>query len=79
MRYFSVEPDFDFEDEWLVLVIWELPAPEDEDGWPVTLLDGYRRRTSETIWDAASSECLFRTPEELADRAHQRGIQLQPA
>ncbi|MCY3806262.1 MAG: hypothetical protein OXG91_07205 [bacterium] len=45
----------------------------------MTLLDGYRRRTSETNCGVASSECLFRTPEELAYRAHQRGFQPQPA
>lgn len=78
VRYFWIEPDFDFDDEWMIFVIWELPEQGDE-GWPLELLDTYRRRTRETIGDAALDHCFFRTPEELADPAHQRGVQLQPA
>ena len=78
VRCFWIEPDFDFEDEWMIFVIWELPAQGDE-GWPLELLDTYRRRIRETIGDAALDHCFFRTPEEFADPAHQRGIQLQPA
>lgn len=78
VRYFWIEPDFDFDGEWMIFVIWELPEQGDE-GWPLELLDTYRRRTRETIGDAALDHCFFRTPEELADPAHQRGVQLQPA
>ena len=81
-RYVSVEPDYDFDDEWIVLVTWELAAPSG-DAWPLHLLDEYSRRAREAIGavagDTASTHCLYRTPEEISEPGHQRGQQLQPA
>ena len=81
-RYVSVEPDYDFDDEWIVFVTWEL-APPSGNGWPSHLLDEYSRRAREAIGDvvgdAASTHCLFRTRDEISEPGHQRGAQLQPA
>ena len=78
VRYFWMEPDYDYVDEWMICAIWELPSHGDE-CWPLEMLDKYRRRTREAIGDAAFSDSLFRTSEQLADPAHQRGVQLQLA
>ena len=40
VRYLSVEPDFNFVDEWIVIVTWELPPPNGE-SWPLEVLDNY--------------------------------------
>jgi len=77
-RYLSVEPDFDFVDEWIVFVTWELPPPTGET-WPLKILDHYEQRTREAVGAEGSTHCLFRTPEEIAEPAHQRGEQLQAA
>ena len=77
-RYFSVEPDFDFEGEWIIFVTWEIPPPNG-DAWPLRVLDEHSQRTSEAIGDAAAAHCLFRTPSEIAEPNHQRGEHLQPA
>ena len=77
-RYVSVEPDYDFEDEWIVFVTWEIPPPNGDE-WPLRVLDEYSQRTSEAIGDAATAHCLFRTPDEISEPSHQRGEQLQPA
>ncbi len=78
VRYVSLEPDFDYDDAWIVLVTWEIPAQGDED-WPPEFLDEYRRRTRDTVRDVGTAHCLFRTPDEISDPAHQRGATLQPA
>ena len=81
-RYVSVEPDHDFDGDWIVLVTWEI-APPSGDEWPLCLLDEYSKRTREAIGDVVgdptSAHCLFRTPEETSEPGHQRGAQLQPA
>ena len=77
-RYFSVEPDFDFIDEWMVLVTWELPPPSGE-SWPLNVLDHYQERTRDAVGRSTTMLCLFRTPDEIAEPAHQRGEQLQAA
>lgn len=78
VRYMSVEPDFDFEDESIVIVTWELPPPIGE-SWPLTVLDRYEEQTRDAIGRTTSTLCLFRTPDEIAETAHQRGEHLQPA
>ena len=78
VRYLSVEPDFDFDGEWIVIVTWELPPPSGE-SWPLKILDHYAERTRDTVGRAATTLCLFRTPDEIAEPAHQRGEQLQAA
>lgn len=78
VRYVSVEPDFEYDDGWIILATWELPALDDAQ-WPLEQLDGYRRRTYAAVGDIATVHCLFRTPEELSEPGHQRGEQLQPA
>lgn len=78
VRYVSVEPDYENDDEWIILATWEVPAPDDAD-WPLEKLDEYRRRTFAAVGDIATVHCLFRTPEELSEPGHQRGEQLQPA
>ncbi|MCY4631541.1 MAG: hypothetical protein OXE75_11765 [bacterium] len=78
VRYFWIEPDYDCVDEWMICAIWELP-PHGGECWPLEVLDKYRRCTREAIGDAAFTHSLFRTSEQLADPAHQRGVQLQPA
>lgn len=81
-RYVSVEPDYDFDGEWIVFVTWEIEPPNG-DKWPLRMLDEYSLRSREAIGDAAgdaaSTHCLFRTPEEISEPGHQRGEQLQPA
>lgn len=77
-RYLSVEPGFDLDDEWIVIVAWELPPPRSE-SWPLKILDDYEERTRDAVGRAASTLCLFRTPEEITEAAHQRGEQLQAA
>ena len=72
VRYVSVEPDFGFDGEWLILATWELPAVDDA-GWPLESLDRYRRLAYEAVSDIATVHCLFRTPEELSEPEHQRG------
>ncbi len=78
VRYFWMEPDYSFVDEWMIYAIWELP-PHGGDCWPLEMLDKYRRRTHEVVGDAAFTHAFFRTSEQLADPAHQRGVELQPA
>ncbi len=77
-RYVSFEPDYDYDDRWIVFVTWEIPAPNDEE-WPLEVLDGYRKRTYDTVGDAGTAHCLFRTPDELSEPGHQRGALLQTA
>ena len=77
-RYVSVEPDYDFDGEWIVFVTWEIPPPSG-DAWPLKVLDKYSQRTRDAIGDAGTAHCLFRTADELAEPSHQRGEQLQPA
>lgn len=78
VRYLSVEPDFDFDGEWIVIVTWELPPPSGE-SWPLKILDHYEERTRDIVGRAATTLCLFRTPDEITEPAHQRGEQLQAA
>jgi len=78
VRYLSVEPDFNFVDEWIVIVTWELPPPNGE-SWPLKVLDNYEERTRNAVGRARTTLCLFRTPDEIAEPAHQRGEQLQAA
>ena len=77
-RYVSIEPDYDFEGEWIIFVTWEIPPPNGDE-WPLRVLDEYSQRTSEAIGNAATAHCLFRTPDEISEPSHQRGEQLQPA
>lgn len=77
-RYVSVEPDYDFDGEWIVFVTWEI-LPPNGDEWPLKMLDEYSQRTRDAIGDAGTAHCLFRTPDELSEPSHQRGEQLQPA
>ena len=76
--YVSVEPDYDYDNSWIVLVTWEVPAPSGDE-WPLELLDRYRQRTREIVGEGGTSHCLFRTPDELSEPSHQRGALLQPA
>ena len=78
VRYLSVEPDFDFDGEWIAIVTWELPPPSGE-SWPLKILDHYEERTRDAVGRATTTLCLFRTPDEIAEPAHQRGEQLQAA
>lgn len=78
VRYFWVEPDYSYVDEWMIYATWELP-PHGGECWPMEMLDKYRERTHEAIGDAAFTHAFFRTSEQLADPAQQRGVQLQPA
>ncbi len=78
VRYLSVEPGFDFLDEWIAIVTWELPPPTGE-SWPLKVLYRYEDRTRDAVGRATDSVCLFRTPDEIAEPAHQRGEQLQAA
>ena len=77
-RYVSFEPDYDYDDGWIVCVTWEVPAPNDEE-WPLEVLDRYWQGTRDAVGDAATALCLFRTPDEISEPVHQRGATLQPA
>ena len=76
--YVSIEPDYDYDDGWIVYVTWEVPAPNGEE-WPLEVLDRYWQRTRDTVGDAGTAHCLFRTPDEMSEPGHQRGALLQPA
>ena len=65
-------------DSWIVYVTWEVPAPNGEE-WPLEVLDRYWQRTRDTVGDAGTAHCLFRTPDEMSEPGHQRGALLQPA
>ena len=70
IRYVSIEADPDFEGERLVLATWELPEPLAPDqGWPLELLDKYCELLADRLAGLASTECLFRTSEELVEDA----------
>jgi len=75
-RYISFEPDYD--NDWIAIVTWEIPTPNGDE-WPLEMLDEYWQRTREAVGDAATALCLFRTPEEIREPGHQRGVTLQPA
>ena len=77
-RYLSFEPDYDYDDGWIAIVTWELPAPNGDE-WPLEMLDEYRQRTREAVDDTATALCLFRTPDEICEPGHQRGATLQAA
>lgn len=77
-RYISFEPDYDYDNAWIAIVTWEIPAPNGDE-WPLEMLDEYWQRTREAVDDAATAVCLFRTPDEICEPGHQRGATLQPA
>ena len=74
----SIEPDYDYDDGWIVYVTWEIPVPTDDE-WPLAVLDGYSQRTRDTVGDAGTTHCMFRTPDEMSGPSHIRGALLQPA
>lgn len=69
IAFVSIEPDPDFDDEWLLLLTWQLADDEGQEGWPLELLDRYCDLASDRLQDLGSTECLFRTTEELRDGA----------
>lgn len=77
-RYLSFEPDYDYDSDWIAIVTWEIPTPNGDE-WPLEMLDEYRQRAREAVGDTATSLCLFRTPDEICEPGHQRGVALQPA
>ena len=78
VRYVSFEPDYDYDDDWIVFVTWEIPTPKGGQ-WPLEVLDRYWERTRDKVGDSGTAHCLFRTPDELREPGHQRGAELQPA
>ena len=78
VRYVSIEPDYDYDDGWIVYVTWEIPVPKGDE-WPLAVLDGSSQRTRDTVGDAGTTHCMFRTPDEMSDPSHMRGALLQPA
>lgn len=68
VRFASIEPDPEYDDETLVLVTWELPPPDPDpdSGWPLEQLDQYCALVTETLEDTdVVTECLFRSHAEL--------------
>jgi len=79
IAFVSIEPDPDFDHEWLLLLTWQLPdGGGDGEGWPLEVLDRYCDLAGERLRDLGSTECLFRTTKELEDGAPS-GASLQVA
>jgi hypothetical protein len=69
VRFASIEPDPDFEGEELVLVTWELSRPDGGDDWALEMLDDYCKLVAEALAETGvTTECLFRSPSELAEQ-----------
>ena len=77
-QYVSFEPDYDYDYGRIAIVTWEMPTPNGDE-WPLEMLDEYWQRTREAVGDTATALCLFRTPDEICEPGHQRGVTLQPA
>ena len=65
IRFVNIEPDPEFDDEWLVLVTWEVP--HEAVAGDVRQLDQYCSRLADQLEDLAITECLFRTSAEIED------------
>lgn len=79
VAFISIEPDPDFDGEWLLVTTWQLPHLAESDGWPLSQLDTYCDLVSERLRDLGSTECLFRTAEELHTEGAPSGAALQVA
>lgn len=83
VRFAWVEPDSYIDDGWVLTAIWELPDyGDDPEGWPLETLQKYRRLLAAAYADDFDvlTDSLFRTAEDLADPAHQRGRRIpEPA
>ena len=84
IRYLRIIPTPGDLDGWVALPVVELPPHGDgHDGWPLDEIYRYRDMVAdrfiaefgEDLW----ATCLFRTPEELRDPAHQMGAKVPSA
>ena len=65
IRFMHIEPDPDFDGEWLVLATWEVPEATAVSD--VRQLDQYCSRLADQLEDLAITECLFRTSAEIEE------------
>lgn len=84
IRFLRIIPTPGDLDGWVALPIVELPHDGDgESGWTLAKLDRYSDMISDRFvtefGEYLIAHCLFRTPEELQDPAHQRGAELPAA
>ena len=79
VRYVSLEPDYDYEDGWIMLVTWGGSGTERRGVVTGPAGTGTGRGHATRVGDAGAAHCLFRTPDELAEPGHQRGALLQTA
>ena len=77
VRYAWIEADPYLDDGWVVCAIFELPdyRRDDPSGWPLEMVDKYYRLLFDHYRDNPDvlTDNLFRTADQLADPAHQRG------
>lgn len=67
IRFMVVQPDPDWDGEWVLTTVWELPAP-DHGGemWPEDRLMKYEQMVADRFIGIASTSCLFRTAKTVA-------------
>ncbi|MEX2393633.1 MAG: hypothetical protein WD826_04030 [Actinomycetota bacterium] len=80
VRFAAIEPDPDFDGEWLAVVTWELPNPPDDDeSWPLEVLDRYCVMSADALaGSGVGSHCQFRTRAQIAEDPS-RGVAIQEA
>ena len=67
IRYMVIQPDPDWEGEWIVTTVWELPPPDPgREVWPHHKLMGYEQMLADRLVGVASTSCLFRTAKTVA-------------
>jgi hypothetical protein len=84
VRYLRIIPTPDDLDGWVALPIVEIPLEGDGDhGLPLAEMYRYADMVAERFTAEFGAylmaHCLFRTPEELQDPAHQMGMKLPAA
>ena len=67
VRYMVIQPDPDWDGEWMVTTVWELPPPDPgREVWPHHKLMDYEQMLADRLVGVASTSCLFRTAKTVA-------------
>ena len=66
VRYFVIQPDPDWDADW-VKAVWELPPPGRGCKWPRHKLTGYRRMLEDRLGRTITTSCVFRTAKNVAE------------
>ena len=67
IRFMVVQPDPDWDGEWVLTTIWELPSPgRGGESWPDDRLMKYEQMVADRFAGIASTSCLFRTKKTVA-------------